>query len=29
MKSGYGGCDCTPDYMIQSPGNGADKDGDV
>ena len=27
MKSGSGGCDCTPQYMIQRPGNGADKGG--
>lgn len=23
MKSGFGGCDCTPDYMLSSPGSGA------
>ena len=27
MKSGYGGCDCTPEYMIPCPRNGAYKGG--
>ena len=26
MKSNFIGCDCTPEYMIQRPGDGADKE---
>lgn len=25
MRSGFGGADCTPEYMLSSPGNGANE----